>query len=87
MRLVVAILILVAIYVAWGNGTFDNLLGRTRSSMSGVPIQTVQPEGPGERAGAAVDRGLANAGRAVQRAGRNIEKAANGMTPQVEPTP
>ena len=76
LRLLFVLLVLSAAYVMWDRGAFGNT-PRHRTD-SGAPPHPTQ-KGPAETVGAAVDRGLAQAGRAVQRAGENLQHAADGQ--------
>lgn len=85
LRLLFLLCVLGVVYVMWDRGAFGNPPHHRTESIDGERAST---KGPAETVGAAVDRGLAQAGRAVQRAGENLEHAADGQhiaTPR--PTP
>ncbi len=69
-RFLLALLIIAGLYILWDRGAFGNMAGRRT-----VGADT---EGPAEKLGEAVDRGVAKAGKAVERAGESIENAASG---------
>ena len=82
LRFFIVMIVLVVAYVAWDQGAFGNA-----RRDSGRDIR-IAGEGPVERVGAAVDKGLAEAGKAVQVAGKKLERAAEGHNaPAVQPTP
>lgn len=72
-RLILFLVLIAILYVAWDRGAFGN-------HPDGV--------GPGQKLGEVVDRGMAKAGRAVERAGEKVEAAAEGhSSPYPSPTP
>ncbi len=83
LRFLLVLVLLAVLYVMWDRGAFGSRGDRRETPISAD--ERARP-GPAQELGAAVDRGIAQAGRAVERAGRDIENAANGR-PAVRPTP
>lgn len=71
MRLILLLLIIGAVYILWDRGAFRN--------------RTEGP-GPAQQLGEKLDRGVAKAGEAIERAGSRLQAAAEG-SPTPRPTP
>lgn len=73
-RLFCAILVIALVFMLWDRGTLRGTFSQLPSRSDGSRM------GPAETVGAAVDRGLAKTGEAIERAGRKLEHAADRST-------
>ena len=77
-RLIVFLIVVFALYVAWDRGMFGTHPHEYSTASNGSLPPAGSREGPAERVGAVIDRGIAKAGRAIEDAGRNIQHSADG---------